>query len=425
MMIDIPRTLAPHTGIAAGYALTPPQNTNPLWSAAVALHPVDGMDSDQVPLSAAVAGAHGHSRADALVRGAGEAVERRALHPDPGVYACTAKAADLGRPAFDAPQAALAHPKAADTPLTWYPARRLSDHATVLVPAGLVDWPVATATELFDPSPSGAAAGNSHDMALRSALVEIVERDAFTTAWGRQLALPAYTDPTHAVAPLSGNSENPAQTALFALWQQALQADITPTLAYIPTAVPGLWCVVACLVEPERPGALATVGMKASGRPHEALLGALQEAWQVRTALHNTPRATATGQGGPIITEHDRIDYLCTPQAYAAVRDWVAGFTPATQPMEQGQITTRTLTDAVLADGADPLVVDLTPRLPLPVAAMGWHAVKVIPAGYQNLRMDERHQWSWHPQRMHTAPQRTGCPARLDDHRDAPPHPLP
>ncbi|MBM7092858.1 hypothetical protein JTP67_31020, partial [Streptomyces sp. S12] len=77
--------------------------------------PVAGADGAEVPLSALVAGANGHSRADALLRGAGEAVERRALHPDDRLGTVRGTAAGLGRPALAAhdPRNALAHPDAA------------------------------------------------------------------------------------------------------------------------------------------------------------------------------------------------------------------------------------------------------------------------------------------------------------------------
>ncbi|MFG3152463.1 YcaO-like family protein [Streptomyces sp. NPDC048219] len=424
-MIDVPRTLAPATGIASRYSLLPPQGDNPLWSTAVALAPVAGVDETEVPLSALVAGANGHSRADALLRGAGEAVERRALHPDDRLGTVHGTASRLGRPALAAhdPRHALAHPDAADAELAWYPARRLSDSAEVLVPAHLVDWPTTEPASLFDPGPSGAASGGSADMALRSALVEIVERDAFTVAWGRQLGLPCWSDPFAAVA---GEPDRPTGEALRTLWRRALDRGAEAVFARIPTAVDGLWCVVACLLEPERPGALVTVGMKASDRPYDALLGALQEAWQVRAALEVTlldgPVADVPD---PLVTEHDRIRYMLTGRARRAVRDWVAGFVPGGEPMTPAEVSTDAIVAALLADGADPLVVDLTPRLPATVAAMGWRAVKAVPAGYQNLRMDETHRWSWNRSRLDSAPRRTGCPARLTDHRAAAPHPLP
>ncbi|MBM7092857.1 YcaO-like family protein, partial [Streptomyces sp. S12] len=85
----------------------------------------------------------------------------------------------------------------------------------------LVDWPATAPGSLFDPGPSGAASGGSAGMALRSALVEIVERDAFTTAWGRRLRLPCWTDPFAAAA---GTPDRPTGEALRALWRRAADA---------------------------------------------------------------------------------------------------------------------------------------------------------------------------------------------------------
>ena len=73
-------------------------------------------------------------------------------------------------------------------------------------------------------------------------------------------------------------------------------------------------------------------------------------------------------------------------------------------------------------------MVELTGRLPEPLRAMGWAAVKVIPVGYQHLRIDERMPHSWNAPRLASAPERTGVPARAvwpraaGEHR---PHPLP
>ncbi|MFF7309683.1 YcaO-like family protein [Streptomyces sp. NPDC008137] len=368
------------------------------------------------PLSSRFAGASGTSRVDALLRGAGEAVERRALHPSAAYPARTGTAAGLDGTTLYAhhPGHALSHPDAEAAELSWYEARALDSDTPVLVPADLVDWPARRA-DLFDPSPSGAAAGASHETALAAAMTEVTERDALTVAWDRQLRLPTYTPA-------------PAGTGLRAVWERARAAGLTPVLARIPTAVSGLWCMTACLIDPEGPGALATVGMKASTRPAEAAAKAFQEAWQVRVALRALRARGETGHPGPIVTEHDRLSHMLTRPAYEAVRDWVAGFQePVTLPAPPParDLGAEEIRRALTADGAGLLAVDLTPRLPRAVAAMGWHVVKVLAPGYQNLRMDETHRWSRHLPRLASAVERTGCPARLDDPRDAAPHPLP
>ncbi|MFF5365606.1 YcaO-like family protein [Streptomyces sp. NPDC013187] len=473
-MIDIPTTLAPASGIALRYAVTPPHGDDPLWSSAVELHAVEDFTGTvgsavsrtsagastgsartsagastrpagasartsagvpgsagsagaaapagpgaallDLPLSARFAGASGTSRADALLRGAGEAVERRALHPSAAHPARSGTAARPDGTTLYAhhPGHALSHPDAEACDLSWYEARALDSDTPVLVPADLVDWPARRA-DLFDPSPSGAAAGASHETALAAAMTEVTERDALTVAWGRQLRLPTYTP-------------SPADTKLRAVWERARAAGLTPVLAGIPTAVPGLWCMTACLIEPEGRGALAAVGMKASTRPAEAAAKAFQEAWQVRAALRALRTQGESGHRGPIVTEHDRLSHMLTGPAYASVRDWVAGFQePSTlpAPTPARDLGAEEIRRALNADGAGLLAVDLTPRLPSAVTAMGWHVVKVLAPGYQNLRMDETHAWSWHLPRLASAAERTGCPARLDDPREAAPHPLP
>ncbi|MER6559480.1 YcaO-like family protein [Streptomyces sp. NPDC001027] len=447
-MIDIPATLDPASGIALRYAVTPPHDDDPLWSSAVELQPVDGFegivgaqaptgsggagavragaaasapagpgaDVGDLPLSARFAGASGSSRIDALLRGAGEAVERRALHPSAAHPARFGPAAGLAATTLYAhhPDHALSHPDAATAALSWYEARDLDTDVPVLVPADLVDWPARRA-DLFDPSPSGAAAGTSHETALAAAMIEVTERDALTVAWGRRLSLPTYVP-------------SPADAGLSAMWRRARAEGLTPVLARIPTAVPGLWCMTGFLIDPEGPGAVAAVGMKASTRPAEAAVKAFQEAWQVRAALRALRGQGETGRLAPIVTEHDRLCHMLTRPAYESVRDWVAGFRepdPLPAPSPGRALEAEEIRRALTADGAGLLAVDLTPRLPSAVAAMGWHVVKVLAPGYQSLRMDETHLWSWHLPRLASAPERTGCAAGLDDPREAAPHPLP
>ncbi|GAB3181683.1 YcaO-like family protein [Streptomyces incanus] len=417
-MIDIPATLAPAAGVARNYAVVPPCEGNPLWSSGVELQPSDGFTgAADAPLSSRYAGASGTTRTDALLRGAGEAVERRALHPSPSHPTRFGTADELGAPTLSAchPGHALAHPDAETAALHWYEARSLETVAPVLVPADLVDWPARSA-RLFDPSPSGAASGTTRDAALGAALIEVAERDALTAAWGRQLRLPAYRP-------------SPQDTLLAPVWRRAEEQGLTPVLARIPLAVPGLWCMTALLIDPDGTGALATVGMKASVRPTEAAVKAFQEAWQVRTALQTLLARGESAHPDPVVTEHDRMCHMLSRSAYDTIRAWADGF-QAPEPLPDpagtaGPLAAQDLVEAMNADGAGLLAIDLTHRLTPAVAAMGWHAVKVLAPGYQNLRMDETHHWSWHLSRLASAPERTGCQARLDDPRLAAPHPLP
>ncbi|MFF4228970.1 hypothetical protein [Streptomyces sp. NPDC001820] len=79
----------------------------------------------------------------------------------------------------------------------------------------------------------------------------------------------------------------------------------------------------------------------------------------------------------------------------------------------------------LLVDGADPLAIDLTGRLPVALREMGWAAVKVVPVGYQQLRMTESYGFSWNTERLRTAESRAGLAADgRPAYRDRP-HPLP
>lgn len=427
-MIDVTRTLSPAGGIARVLSLSPPRRPhNPLWCAGAELKPPPGLTPEDTPLSARMVGAHGHSRADALLRGSGEAVERFALHPLPGVPTVRGRATELPHPAleFHEPDVALGDPAAVDTELHWYEGRRLRDSAPVMVPAALVDWPAdPVESRYFDPGPSGAAAGNSAEMALRSALLEVVERDAILVAWERGLRLPSYTDPEDVVPRTAASGA--ARSALMSLWALARGEGLTPKLARLPTAVPQAWCFVAALVDPARPGALATVGLKVSDRPWEALLGAFQESWQVRTALElSRDEMGVLPLDGPITDEDDRIRHMLTPEGFDSIRDWVEGFVPGERPAAPAPVNSGDLLHGILADGGDPVSVDLTPRLPAQLRSMGWHAVKVIPVGYQHLRMDERLTWSRNRPRLASAPERTGLTARYPETSPERPHPLP
>lgn len=424
-MIDVTRTLGPAGGIARVFGLQPPTPRDPLWTAGVELRS-PGPDDNSLPLSARMVGACGLARNDALVRGAGEAVERFALHPGRAAGPVRGRRTGLPAPAveFHRPEVALGAPHAADLELHWYPARRLRDGAKVMVPAPLVDWPCdPRESAYFDPGPSGAASGLGREMALRAALLEVVERDAVMVAWQRGLRAYRVADPAALAAP-GGDGER-SRRALGELWQRARREGMTPFLVVLPTAHPAVWCCVGGLDDAD--GDLAAIGCKASDRPWEAALGAFQEAWQVRSVLL---RARESGvrpvAAEEIVDEDDRIAYLASPAGAAAVREWLAGCDgDAAQVAWTPGVGTEELVAAVLADGGDPLVVDLAARLPEPLRAMGWHALKVVPVGYQQLRMDERHTWSWNRARLVSAVERTGLAARRTADDDAPPHPLP
>ena len=80
----------------------------------------------------------------------------------------------------------------------------------------------------------------------------------------------------------------------------------------------------------------------------------------------------------------------------------------------------------LIADGLDPYLVDLTYHLPELARRQGWSVLKVVPVGYQPLRIDERTSFGWNSHRLGSVQDRTGVPTRLPLHQLSPlPHPLP
>ncbi|MFF7812406.1 YcaO-like family protein [Streptomyces sp. NPDC007945] len=435
-MIDFLATLDRSHGLAERFEAVPP--TAPadlLWRVLVRITPPTApAPARGQTLDPCVIGAYGHSRTDALPRGVGEAVERYALFPPrtrpPGTVRGTLRELAGRALPFDRPDLALGHPGAADRTLDWYPARRLRDGAEILVPAPLVDYPYAGADgQDFDPSPSGAAAGHGPDMALRAGLLETIERDALLVAWERRLRLARVHPGAEGPGEVLRGRANALRRNLLALWRKAERAGLEPVLADLPTGLPGVVCTVGVIVDRTGDHPLATVGCNASDDPWWSMLGALQEALQIRSVLLNAWEehgfgTTPAPAPADIRDDDDRLRHVASRAAFAHVTEWVAGFTEERPPRAAAEAGTADLVRALVADGADPLAVDLTPRLPAGLREMGWAAVKVVPAGYQALRMAEGRSFTWNAHRLNTAEARTGRPAGTSVHADRP-HPLP
>jgi ribosomal protein S12 methylthiotransferase accessory factor len=455
-MIDLLGTLAPGHGVASGYQIVPPRPpVDPLWRTLVVLADTDtDTDTDTVAedggdapaaaplLSRRVVGAYGATRADSVPRGVGEAVERFALLPPssgaPDAAKATAEVLARGGALLDfaLPGVALGSPGAWIDELRWYPGRRLSSGEQVWVPAALVDDPVQPADNpgWFDSGPSGAAAGPDLERATARALLEIIERDAFMVAWERELRLPLL-DPDRLLRNGSMDaSGRDARRRLAVLRDRLAAAGLLMVIASLPCGVPQVRGVVAVVIDLTSESPIAAVGCKASFDQVDSAAGAIQEALQIRSTMINGRQRLSSGPPDEVVTDEDRVRWLASRHGFAAVSEWVAGFRAATEPAPTESVAgpssgSGQLVDAIVADGGDPIVVELTGRLPEPLRVMGWAAVKVIPVGYQHLRIDERMPHSWNVPRLASATERTGVPARApwpsatdEPHR---PHPLP
>ena len=414
-MIDARRTLDPASGLTVASSVVRPQPPErPLWEV---LADLGGPREDGFSLH--LVGAYGASPADALVRGAGEAVERFALRGEGDVLAPGLGRTDAATaPQADAPDLDAWWP-AGVTPVAMVPATDAVSGATVVVPRALVDDRPADEPGV-DHGPSGAAAGGDLEHAVRGALHEVVERDAILCAWDAALA-PRRLDLDAA----AGRLDRRAARRLGALRTAAAALAFEVHAAVIPTALPDRPVVLAALRHPD--GTVAGIGAKLADDAGRAVVGAVQEAFQLRQVLDACAERLAPRGPERIDDDVARARWLTSDDGRATLRRWVAAWTagPAAPLPDPAPLTLAATVAHVAADGGRPLVCDLTPRLPEPVRAMGWHAARVLVPGLQPLRIDERHAGRTMTDRITTTHERTGLPHDAGISAAGPrPHPL-
>jgi ribosomal protein S12 methylthiotransferase accessory factor len=372
--LDYWSTVQPAAGLVRGLTVLPPNgDTHLLWSVAADIGQQDWsgarLSADDYQLT--LVGACGVERADAFIRGSGEAVERAALLPiapladDRSAPALAAGALWSGEP--------FAHGAYAATELATGRARR--------VPAPAVDYPVPDEDVLgrFDVTPSGAAAGPTHADAVAAAAREVLERDAAMIAWARQARLPRLDLRTIA------RGSRPLAKVL----EVAGRAGLEPVAAVAPTAVAGTDCVIGVVID--REARIAAAGL-AVGDPAKAI----SEALQVRSVLLGVARHyKGADVPAAVASDIDRARVWTAPRALETMERWLAGLGP---PLRE-----RSAGSSIGLDGV--AIVDLTPRLPQPIRDLGWHAVKALAPQHQPLRMSELHAWSWNHERL-AAPER-------------------
>ncbi|MFE0019865.1 YcaO-like family protein [Amycolatopsis sp. NPDC059021] len=384
------KTLDPANGLSRGWRVAPPRPPGPpLWnvSADIGGLAVRGRTIDEYPVH--IVGACGVSRTDTISRAAGEAVERFALFPgDRGPVAIDATSAALGGTGLDFD--GLGDARARDRLLRWYRGWRLDSGGSVWVPAGLVDYPAEE--PWFDPTPSGAAAGPTREFALRAALLELIERDAVGVAWTAEVELEEFD----VEAEITAACPTADWRHLARLYRSVCGQGLRPRLLRVPV-LPGFHCVLGAVIDDGR----AAVGVKAHEDLGRALLIALQESLQVREALRRIGRRPVPEV---VRDDMDRAALWQTETAVTELERRLRGLAvTAPGAVSRPSYSLTELVSAVVADGGLPVAVDLTARLPEAHRAMGWHAVKVVVSGYQPLRMDERHEFTWQHTRIAAA----------------------
>ena len=165
--------------------------------------------------------------------------------------------------------------------LAWIDGVSLADGSYAALPAAFVQFPPPR--ELAPPITTGLGAGSSVDEALRSGLLEVIERDATMLAWYstfEPMALAVETDRFDALRKRA----------------RAEGLSVTPTLCTQDVDVP----VVGCAVHREGAWPQFAAGSAASLDAREAAADALAEALQNWTELRGMGRDRAAREGGAI-----------------------------------------------------------------------------------------------------------------------------
>ncbi|AZZ49647.1 hypothetical protein C5E02_10720 [Rathayibacter rathayi] len=399
-MLSAMRTLAPSAGLAERYTFFAPRDDFPLWQAVVSLKPAIENGTAADPESLPLVGATDVSRRRALLRATGEAVERWALRP-----AVSARRDRNAGPCLDWMKYGLANGVLRGETLI---GENRSTGASVAVPVELIDYDQSTtrlalgAQGAYEPSPSGAAAGETCDHAVAAGVLELLERDALMVAWARQLRIERIEPSTLGDVSLAGLSSLVERIGL-----EVVVGDLG-------CDVDGVEAVIAiCL---DRSAELGSVGSKASTSLVGAVVGAIQESLQ---ALR-LGRAMRLGTGGsrPATdrlprTEMDRARYWAEPAAFAYLDGWAQSFQPSGSSDPPARRSCVSALESTIRCGFEPLVVDLSARLPVEVRDAGWKAVKVLCPGLQPLRLDESLPFSWLQSRIMSAEHRTGFTSPL------------
>jgi ribosomal protein S12 methylthiotransferase accessory factor len=308
------------------------------------------------------------------------------------------------------------------TELSWIIGRSLIDGAAAWVPAiaALMEFTVRSEAEfLFPITSNGLAAGPSLRDAVTSAVLEVIERDAFLIAWLNRLPVRVLDTATHPDLQVRD---------LAAIYRRR---GVRLALYLLPTDNPVAVVMGVAFQDGGFGGPAATVGLGADLDPAAAARKAVLEVGQVRPALRERVRgrdrarvAELVADPGTVSTMEDHSLLYADPAMLGAF-DFLAG-----TPAEWDELARPNADDGALdllldhfaAVGQEVVYVNLTaPEL----EPLGLYAVRAVLPGFQPI------WFGWQERRLagrrlYELPQRLGL-------RDAPadpadlnplPHPL-
>ncbi|MFD1640344.1 YcaO-like family protein [Halohasta litorea] len=378
----------PETGIITGVRRVPVPPGEP----AIESYVVDR--EDFAPLTDGEAMAHneggcGFDREGALVATYGEAIERYCGCVYRADAFRTASYADLAEPALD-PTAVVnfsSRQRAAmggldslcgvNDELSWIAGENLATEANTAIPAQLVYLSYPTSAEPFirNPISTGLAAGSSRAMAIRNAVCEIVERDAFMIWYLTETELPVIDPET-------------APPRIRRLVDRVTAHGLELTLLDATTDL-GVPVAIAVVVDREHRPAVTVAA--ASGPEATAVLeSALEEViqtrlWGVRqldlehSAEIPHDEITSYTERGLFWSPHDRI---------ADLDFWIDSSRETTvDAFAADELSSNEVVDRITAAGYDCYGVDVTTR---DIAGLGFTVQRVIAPRLQPLYLLER-----------------------------------
>lgn len=357
------------------------------------------------------------NKSRAALKAVGEGIERFALLPTPGLPLQSGSFRDLSdRGAIDPGLFAVgikaATTDCTDLKLKWVVGRNLQTSATALLPAQFIYVPHIFAdgeAVLRAPITTGAAASLDAESARLKGVLEAIERDAFMVAWLRQanlrkISLPVGSEGKTASDELNGLLRN------FERYKLAAYAYLLPSDAPAHT-------IMAVLEDDSGCDPRMTFGTKSSPLKEAALIGALEEAFQMRSwmrELSEEPGMEPKDISAPQ-TLRERAHLWMKDASLQLFQTWTADAIGEVELGALPDLSNIRLGDLVshLEDSTEKSCysVDLTDALPSEVKSIGWQVHKVVCPGLQPLYLTEAlADIDW--RRLETLEQRTGVECR-------------
>jgi ribosomal protein S12 methylthiotransferase accessory factor len=269
----------------------------------------------------------------------------------------------------------------------WVSGRNLYNQESIWIPAQLIYVPYFYQDGeaiIRSPMSTGAAAANSLENALYCGLSEIVERDAFMVAWLKQLPLK--------YLPFSMVSDSTEPGRLIHKTKASMERyRLKPSLFVLPTDVTSN--VVMCVLEDKSGiGPAISIGAKASWSMESAVIGALEEAQQLRpwlrSMLENDGVHTIERKSMDKIGLDERARLWLSEVAVKSASGWLSNASELTEMPSDQPSKLITLLQSIENAGGNCYFVNLTTKK---LENIGLYVVKALVPEFQPLYLDEQY----------------------------------